>query len=210
MPPATRQPPRQLACFTGPAYRNSCWVLSPYVQACPEDGGEAPKEALQKVVRQFGSDGDQELPGRLGMGAVGGGHTHWWQADMLVGGMWVLHGHSHAGGAGPPLLRPTRMPPVLRTAPQARSPLTSWRSRCTAAAATPTPRGGTATARALATAWPLPRMTSRVGLPGGAMGHRDGGLAVHRPCLAAAAVRLSTAERCAAGAHTGWRIMLIN
>ncbi|KAI7844740.1 hypothetical protein COHA_001624 [Chlorella ohadii] len=36
-------------------------------KACPENGSvsAAPKEALQKVVRQYGSDGQQELPGEL-------------------------------------------------------------------------------------------------------------------------------------------------
>ncbi|PRW50837.1 putative mannitol dehydrogenase [Chlorella sorokiniana] len=37
------------------------------VKACPENGeSAAPKEALQQVVRQYGSNGHQELPGELG------------------------------------------------------------------------------------------------------------------------------------------------
>lgn len=161
---------------------NSCWDLSLHVQACPEDGGEAPKEALQKVVRQFGSDGNQELPGRLGMGAVGGGHADWylWRAGAgmrclqwgrMCCAAWrvacVLQAHSQKTKWA---FHPSRMPPVLRTGPQTRSPLTSWRSRCTAAAATPRPRRWTARARAPAAAWPWPRMTPRVGRR-----HRDGG-----------------------------------
>ncbi len=65
---AACQQPSRIIC-TLPCFP-SCGIRSASLQACRENGSEseAPKEALQKVVRQYGSDGQQELLGRLGAG----------------------------------------------------------------------------------------------------------------------------------------------
>lgn len=77
-PPATRQPPASpelrspasLMPATAAGW-HACneplpfhCLFTPHLQACPESGSDAPKEALQKVVRQYGSDGDKDLPCR--------------------------------------------------------------------------------------------------------------------------------------------------